>query len=163
MCYMHDAFDFSETVLCKGDDEKKAFLLKPYAMFRAYGQSKLANVHFATELARRLQKKGSKIPVNVVHPGEVMTEVMRDMNKTVLWLYAIFRGPMNVLLKTPLQGAACTLHVATAPELATSDSVSGGYFLRLSPAPLSKACADATAAARIWALSMELTGAPPVV
>lgn len=163
ICYWPSCFDWSEMVVVKGEDEKRAFLQKEYHIFRVYGQSKLAQIHFVTELDRRLRKAGSKIPVNAVHPGEVMTEVMRDMNKTLLMLYGMFRYVMYAFLKTAPQGAMCTVHVATSPALASSDGGSGAYWVRLSPAPLSKACMDKMAAARLWDTCLQATGATSVL
>jgi len=159
MCYMHGQFDFGELGEVSRDEAaKKAYLDKPYELFRAYGQSKLANLHFTTELARRLRKQGSKIPVNEVHPGEVLTEVMRDMHPVVLRLYEVFKPLAHGFLKSASQGSFCTLHVATDPSLATSDGVSGAHFIRLSPAPLSKAGSDQGAAKKLWAISDRVTG-----
>merc|ERR1719356_167751 len=139
MSYLHDTFDFSELSVVTGDEkEKEAYLQKPYKLFRAYGQSKLANLHFTTELARRLEEKGSKIPVNQLHPGEVLTDVMRDMHPVLLRLYNIFQPVAYGFLKSAPQGAFCSLHVATDPSLATSKKVNGAHFVRCTPAPLSR-------------------------
>lgn len=162
MCYSHDQFDFGEAVMVNSEAEREAFLRRPYAMFRAYSQSKLANILFTTELARRLRKKGSKIPANIVHPGEVMTEVMRDMHPVIVCLQRLFKPLTYFFFKSPRQGSFCTLHVATAPSLATADGASGQFFLRLRPAPISRAGRDEAAAARLWDVSEKLTGAPHV-
>merc|ERR1719507_2300649 len=161
---MHSTFDFAECAVIGGDaKEKEEYLQKPYELFRAYGQSKLANLHFTTELARRLKKGGSKIPVNQLHPGEVLTEVMRDMHPALLKVYNIFQPVAYGFMKSAPQGAFCTLHVATDPKLATSDAVHGAHFVRCSPAPLSKAGSDEDAAARLWAISEEVTEAASTV
>eukprot|EP00932_Pfiesteria_piscicida_P016791 SRR837773.3699.p2 GENE.SRR837773.3699~~SRR837773.3699.p2 ORF type:complete len:486 (-),score=184.33 SRR837773.3699:17-1432(-) len=162
MSYMHDAFDFSELEVV-ADDDKEDRKAKPYELFRAYGQSKFANLHFTTELARRLKSQGSKIPVNQIHPGEVLTEVMRDMNPIVVKLNQIFRPVAMAFMKTPLQGAFCTLHVATDPSLDTADKVTGAHFVRCSPAPLSRAGRDEEISAQIWRISEEVTGAEGLV
>jgi len=160
MCYMHDCFDFGEVVVAKSDAERSKYLERPYALFRAYGQSKLANLYFTTELARRLQAAGSNIPANAIHPGEVMTEVMRDMNPVLLKVHHIFNLVCYGFLKSARQGSFCTLHVATSPDLATArDGTSGAYFVRLAPAPLGRTGRNEAAAARLWSLSEEITGA----
>mmetsp|Transcript_89717 Transcript_89717/g.225652 ORF Transcript_89717/g.225652 Transcript_89717/m.225652 type:complete len:203 (+) Transcript_89717:1-609(+) len=159
MCYLHDRFDFGDVVVAKTDAEKHEYLKRPYTLFRTYGQSKLANIYFTTELARRLRKTGSNIPANAIHPGEVMTEVMRDMNPLLLKFYAIISFICFLFLKSARQGSFCTVHVATSSRLATAEDSSGQYFVRLSPAPLSKACRDEAAAVRLWSLSERITGA----
>lgn len=159
MSYLHDCLDFSELdVVSKDDKDRSIYLEKPYELFRTYGQSKLANLHFTTELARRLKAKGSKIPVNQIHPGEVLTEVMRDMNPIVVKLNAIFRPIAHAFLKSPQQGSFCTLHVATDPKLSTSDAITGAHFVRCSPAPLSQAGQDQETARRLWKHSEAVTG-----
>lgn len=164
MSYMHATFDFSECAVVSGDEkEKEAYLQRPYELFRSYGQSKLANLHFTTELARRLKKKGSKIPVNQIHPGEVLTEVMRDMHPVILQLYKIFEPVAYGFLKSAPQGAFCSLHVATDPSLATSKKVNGAHFVRCSPAPLSKAGGDKEVAAKLWDISEKVTGMASMV
>mmetsp|Transcript_82407 Transcript_82407/g.265680 ORF Transcript_82407/g.265680 Transcript_82407/m.265680 type:complete len:471 (+) Transcript_82407:55-1467(+) len=164
MSYLHDRFDFRELEVVSGDEKaKQLYMEKPYGLFRAYGQSKLANLHFTTELARRLQAKGSKIPVNQIHPGEVLTDVMRDMHPVVVKLKEIFRPVAMGFMKTPTQGAFCTLHVATDPALSTSDNITGAHFVRCSPAPLSRAGSDEKVADRLWTISERVTNEVSVV
>jgi len=161
MCYMHGAFDFPELLVCKGEEEKAAALKRPYGLFPAYGQSKLANLCFIRELDRRLREKGSNIAVVAVHPGEVMTDMMRHMDKLLLKIYAVFRIPMHLFLKTPKQGAACTLHAATSPLFATAEGgMSGAYLVRLEPAPVTRVAADPHVAAKLWDVSMRISDAP---
>jgi len=166
LSYKHDVFDFSEAVRVSGNREREAFLAKPFATFRGYAQSKIANVLFTCELARRLKESGSKIPVNAVHPGEVMTEVNRDLHPAILVTLAIVKRYLAPVLyaffKTSEQGSYCTLHVATAPQLRTSDTVSGAIFFRSMPQELPVAAADVAAAERLWAVSEKLTDAPPM-
>lgn len=164
MSYMHGAFDFSECDVVPNDEKaKQEYMERPYELFRAYGQSKLANLLFTTELARRLKAKGSKIPVNQIHPGEVLTEVMRDMNPILVKLEQLFRPVAMAFMKTPPQGAYCTLHVATDPDLDTSDKVTGAHFVRCAQAPLSRTGADEELAAKLWRISEEITGAEGLV
>lgn len=89
-----------------------------YRGLKVYGHSKLAQVIYSTDLARRLE--GTKISSNALHPGDVMTNVTRD-NRFLNWAidYAGF------LLITPEQGARTSLHVATHPSV---EGVSGRYF-----------------------------------
>jgi len=160
LCYLHDRFDFSEVVaLAEDGTPRRTFQEKPYSIFRSYAQSKLANILFTTELAHRLQQRGSQIPVNALHPGEVMTEVMRDMHPVLVWLTVIFRPIVNGFIKNARQGSYNSLHVATAPNLATAkEGVSGGFFIRLAPAPLPEAGSDRAVAERFWDVSEKLTG-----
>jgi NAD(P)-dependent dehydrogenase (short-subunit alcohol dehydrogenase family) len=107
----------------------------------AYNQSKLANVLFVLALARRLEGKG--VTINAVHPGVVATELARAYPKLLVKLFHLF-------LLTPAQGAACSLHVATAPEL---EVVTGKYFEKSKAKPAAKAALDEAAQARLWTLT----------
>ncbi|KAH9606427.1 hypothetical protein KSS87_015070 [Heliosperma pusillum] len=96
---------------------------KEYSDKRAYGQSKLANVLHANELSRRLKAEGANITVNSVHPGIIMTNLMRHS-------YFLMRF-LNVLTgllfwKNVPQGAATTCFVALNPKM---KGVSGKYFV----------------------------------
>ena len=90
-----------------------------YKSMRVYGHSKLANLLFTFELARRLE--GSGVTVNAVHPGAVATGLGKN-NGTVATLLIRTLAPF---FRTPDKGAATTLYVATSPAL---DGVSGRYF-----------------------------------
>ncbi|CAK9011324.1 unnamed protein product [Durusdinium trenchii] len=152
LCYSHDVFDFEELVAVRSRREAESFKAKPYSLFSAYAQSKLANLLMTSELARRLPR----IPVNCVHPGEVLTQVMNDMHPVVLAIYASFRPVARKLFKSPEEGAVCTVFVATSPEL----SCTGQYFMRLRPAKVSKVAQDPDVARRLWELSVQLTQSP---
>jgi NAD(P)-dependent dehydrogenase (short-subunit alcohol dehydrogenase family) len=91
---------------------------KGYGDWRNYGQSKLANILFTKELARRFA--GTKKTANAVHPGVIATN--RHMNPVARVVFGVV-GPL--LLKTVGQGAATEVFVATSPTLA---DVSGEYF-----------------------------------
>jgi retinol dehydrogenase-14 len=123
-----------------------------YRPFAAYGRSKLANLWFTYELARRLE--GSGVTVNAVHPGLVRT-ALGDHSGTLRragWrlLHVAYRKHSL----SPEEGAAAMTHLATAPEL---EDVTGRYFVGRRPAESSPASRDPAAAARLWALSEELT------
>lgn len=124
-----------------------------YLGFRAYCQSKLANVIFTAELARRLE--GTDVDANCVHPGVVRTGLPRQS----LVGRALFTLLPRML--TPEQGAATTVHVASAPGLA---GVSGKFFTSLSGAreaagarDAAGTATDASVAGRLWEVSRELT------
>jgi NAD(P)-dependent dehydrogenase (short-subunit alcohol dehydrogenase family) len=112
----------------------------------AYNQSKLANVLFTKALARRLE--GTGVTVNAVHPGVVATELSRDYPKLLVKLFHLF-------LLSPEKGAACSLHVATAPELS---KVTGEYFEKSRIKLAAKAALDEAAQERLWKLSEDLLG-----
>ena len=119
-----------------------------YSSFAAYCRSKLANVLFTYELARRVD--GTGVTANCLHPGVVATDLFRDMPR---WLRAMLVRPVVL---TPAQGADTVLHLATAPALT---EVSGRYFVRRRPVRSSRASRDAHAARRLWWASEVLTTA----
>lgn len=116
--------------------------------YRAYGQSKLALLMASLEWARRFD--GSKVTVNVVHPGLVATGI-GDLGgfATLAW-----RAIASFGLR-PEQGAEALLHVALAPELAGQ---TGGYFKRLAAARPNPLAEDGSLRARLWAESKHLAG-----
>ncbi len=122
------------------------FEKRAYGPVEAYNQSKLANVLFTLALSRRLA--GTGVTVNAVHPGVVATELARGYPAFAVKLFHLF-------LLTPAQGAACTLHVATSPEL---EGVSGRYFEKSRAKEPAAAAKDEAAQERLWALSEALTG-----
>lgn len=90
-----------------------------FRWWEMYGRSKLANLLFTYELARRLE--GTGVTANAVHPGAVATRLGQHNG---WWAVPITRA-LGVLFKSPEQGAATTLHVLRAPEL---ERVTGRYF-----------------------------------
>ena len=99
-----------------------------YSGARAYNQSKLANVLFTYELARRLQ--GSGVTANALHPGVVSTGFgAEDPGRTQRLLVPLLRP----FLSDPVRGAATSIHLASAPEL---EGVTGRYFAKSRPKPL---------------------------
>lgn len=125
------------------------FKKRPYREWPAYGQSKLANLLFTYELARRLE--GNGVTANAVHPGTVNSEFfagMKGMMKVIPFL-------MKPFLISPQNGAATAIYLASAPELA---QMSGQYFERLQPKRSSEASLDRAAAAQLWQISEQMTG-----
>lgn len=120
-----------------------------YGAFRAYGQSKLANVLFANALARRL---GPSRTANSLHPGVIGTNLARSMNPIVSGLLGLLMRPFG---KTIPQGAATTCYVATRPELA---GVTAKYFSDCAVAKPSRHAGDEALAERLWDVSEKLTG-----
>jgi NAD(P)-dependent dehydrogenase (short-subunit alcohol dehydrogenase family) len=117
-----------------------------YKGFDVYGESKLANIYFTRELARRLE--GTGVTVYAVHPGVVRTgfSLDGDTRGPVAWFFRL-AGP---LLRTPAQGASTSIWAATAPELAHE---SGKYYKDRHEAKVSRAARDDAAAERLWEVS----------
>jgi NAD(P)-dependent dehydrogenase (short-subunit alcohol dehydrogenase family) len=115
----------------------------------AYGASKLANILFTRELARRIE--GSGVTVNCLHPGVVATDFTRDGDAGGAW--GFFFKWFRPFLKSPEQGARTSVHLATAPELC---EVSGGYFKGCKSARPSKAAESSEQARRLWDVSERL-------
>jgi NAD(P)-dependent dehydrogenase (short-subunit alcohol dehydrogenase family) len=119
-----------------------------YSGFPAYGHSKLANVMFTYELARRLE--GTTVTANVLHPGFVSTGFGVSNGG--------FRGAFMRLIqrfgaRTPEQGAQTSIYLASSPNV---QGVTGKYFTDQRAVKSSAASYDLAAAARLWALSEEM-------
>ena len=124
--------------------------MRSYSGSRAYNQSKLANVMFTYELARRLH--GTTVTANALHPGVVSTAFGAEDPATVQRVFIPF---LRRLMKTPAQGAATSIHLASAPGL---EQVTGRYFADSKPKTSSKLSYDQAAAARLWQISADLVG-----
>ncbi|KXZ49023.1 hypothetical protein GPECTOR_23g111 [Gonium pectorale] len=126
-----------------------------YDAWEAYGQSKLANIMFTYELARRLGP-GSKVTANCLHPGVVKTELGRymiaDGQKT--WYMPLLLEGFKVFMLEPEQGAATSIHLASQPDLA---SETGKYYVSCRRAVSSNDSYDREVAAKLWERSVELT------
>jgi len=123
---------------------------RSYSGARAYSQSKLANVLFTYELARRLQ--GSAVTANALHPGLTRTAFGAEDPAGVQRRLVPLLRPF---MKAPAQGAATSIHVASAPEL---EQVTGRYYVNRRPRRSAKASYDKAAAARLWQVSADLVG-----
>ncbi len=119
-----------------------------YGMWKAYSQSKLANVLFTRELARRLGK--SQITTNALHPGAVASGFGRDHPGFFGKLVAV-GAPF---LASPERGARTTIHVATSPS---TQGVSGRYFSSCREKAPSRAARDGDTALRLWQISEAMT------
>lgn len=124
-----------------------------YGIRKAYERSKLANVLFASELARRLA--GTGVTSNSVHPGSVATDIWSDIPTWTKPLVAIFLRPSFL---TPEQGGAAVAQLAASPDL---DGVTGQYFENGHPVAPSRLAQDAALARRLWDVSAGLTGLRP--
>jgi NAD(P)-dependent dehydrogenase (short-subunit alcohol dehydrogenase family) len=118
---------------------------KRFNMMSIYGQSKMMNVLFTYELARRLE--GTGVTVNCLHPGVVSTNLARDFTP-------LFRLLAQLFFISPEKGAQTSLYLASSPEV---ESVSGKYFIKQREAKSAPASYDEAAAKRLWHISEELT------
>jgi len=119
-----------------------------YRIMRAYARSKLANVLFTRELARRLE--GTGVTVNSLHPGAVATGIW---NGAPGWIRPVINLASRLLMLTPAEGAEAILYLATSPDV---EGKTGLYFeknLSKSPSPLAL---DDALASRLWDRSSEL-------
>ncbi|HEX8729247.1 MAG TPA: SDR family oxidoreductase [Ktedonobacterales bacterium] len=120
-----------------------------YSAWRAYGESKLANILFTYALSRRLA--GSNVTANTLHPGFVATNFAK--NNGPLW--QVFMTLARPFAISPERGAQTSIYLASSPEVA---SVSGRYFIQRKPAQSSSASMDVDAQEGLWRLSEQMTG-----
>lgn len=120
-----------------------------YQILRAYGRSKLANVLFASELARRLS--GTGVTSNSVHPGRVATNIWTGAPR---WAQPIITYWLRRTFIPVEDGAAPLVALATRPDLT---DVTGRYFDRLDESAPSPAAQDLELATRLWHESERLT------
>jgi retinol dehydrogenase 12 len=121
-----------------------------YSGWGAYQQSKLANILFTYELARRLE--GSGVTANTLHPGFVRTNFFQGWGG---WIGFVTKLGASVLALTPEQGARTSIYLASSPEV---EGVTGQYFVKEKPARSSARSHDPATAERLWRVSEELTG-----
>jgi len=122
---------------------------REYKAMKVYGQSKTANILYTRELARRLA--GSGVTVNALHPGAVATRLGRGSGP----LFDLVQRAIGLFMKSPEQGAATSIHLASAPEV---EGVNGRYFAdKKEKQPMPHASDDALAK-RLWQISEDLTG-----
>ncbi|MCP3962222.1 MAG: SDR family NAD(P)-dependent oxidoreductase [bacterium] len=127
---------------------------KPYKPWREYCQSKLANLIFAIELQRRLERTGADVLSTAAHPGFTATDLQRHNS--------VFRIGVGLWSNTPAVGALPTLYAATAPE-----ADPGGYYGPKgiyeakgypAPAKVVRRARDKRTATRLWQVGEEVTG-----
>lgn len=115
-----------------------------YRGFKAYGQSKLANILFTYELARRLE--GTGVTANCLHPGVIASGFGQTYGGAVSVLVKIARP----FLLTPEEGAKTTVYLASSPEV---EGVSGKYFSKCKPVRSNAVSNDEQSQQKLWALS----------
>lgn len=121
-----------------------------FSGWAAYANSKLANVLFTYELARRLE--GTGVTVNALHPGFVATHFGHN-NPGMMGF--IFKWAQKILALTPEKGAETSIYLATSPEV---EGIAGKYFDKKKAVTSSPASYDETTARRLWEVSAQMTG-----
>ena len=125
-----------------------------YQPMRAYGQSKLANILFTRELARRLgtpdPTAARRQTANTLHPGVIATNITRTIPS---FAQLAMRLLAPVALKTTAQGAATQSYLATNPAVA---NVTGAYYADCNPAETTAIARDMALAARLWEVSEQI-------
>jgi NAD(P)-dependent dehydrogenase (short-subunit alcohol dehydrogenase family) len=120
-----------------------------YWSMDAYAKSKLANILFTRELARRLE--GTAVTANCLHPGAVRTGFGSADDTSGFERFVMVLGAPFFI--GPVRGARTTVHLASAPELVDQ---SGGYYVKCRVHRPSRAARDADAARRLWDVSEAL-------
>ncbi|XP_020577817.1 short-chain dehydrogenase TIC 32, chloroplastic [Phalaenopsis equestris] len=116
---------------------------------KAYGQSKLANILHAKELSRRLKDEGANVTANSVHPGLIMTDLMRHS----LFQMKVLKILTHMFWKNVPQGAATSCYVAMHPSL---KGITGKYFLDCNEKEPSDLAENEKLAKQLWTFSEEL-------
>ena len=126
--------------------------VRHYSAPRVYANTKLYNILFTQELARRLRAHGiGHVTTNALHPGAVASNFGAGAGG---WLGALAQLGRPFMISSE-QGAETSLYLATSPDVAT---VSGGYFARQRARPVRHAFNTPAHAQRLWELSEQLTG-----
>lgn len=121
-----------------------------YNARRVYGQSKLANILFTYELARRLD--GVDVTTNALHPGVVRTNFGRESTSRA---FALMMRLISPFLASPEKGASTSIYLATAPGV---EVMTGKYFIDKQEQKSNAESYDTAVAQRLWQVSEELTG-----
>ncbi|GFZ84979.1 short-chain dehydrogenase [Paenibacillus marchantiophytorum] len=125
-------------------DFDNPYLTQGFSVWKAYAQSKIANIWFTRELAKRLT--GTTTTVNALHPGAVGTTITDDMFMLRL---------LKPFFLTPAQGAETAIYLSTSQDVQT---ISGEYWYKKKIAPISKRAQDADMAHRFWTWSEQEVG-----
>jgi NAD(P)-dependent dehydrogenase (short-subunit alcohol dehydrogenase family) len=124
---------------------------RSYAGMRVYGTSKLCNILFTRELARRLE--GTGVTANALHPGTVRTGFAKDGDTSGWFAIGVKIGGMFFL--SPSKGARTSVFLASSDEV---EGRSGEYWVRCKPVEPSSAARDDESARRLWEISADLVG-----
>jgi NAD(P)-dependent dehydrogenase (short-subunit alcohol dehydrogenase family) len=125
---------------------------RSYRGFTVYGRSKLANILFTRELARRLA--GTGVTANCLHPGFVATRFGDNSDGLIRVAIGVAK---NLFAISPEKGAETIVYLASSPEVA---GISGGYFTKSRPATPTAAAQDDAVARRLWEESAKLAKLP---
>jgi NAD(P)-dependent dehydrogenase (short-subunit alcohol dehydrogenase family) len=121
-----------------------------YGGWKAYAQSKLANILFTYELARRLE--GSRVTANCMHPGGVNTNFFTNIKG----LAGLFARPFTIFMRTPERGADTVIWLAASPEV---EGLTGKYFIDRKEKQSNRESYDPEVAARLWEVSEQMVRA----
>ena len=136
--HRYDKMDFDDLSFKRG-----------YVGIKGYARSKLANVLFTYELARRLD--GKNVTVNAVHPGEVATNIWKT---NFSFIGPLLKWVMGFFYLTPAEGAETSIYVASSPDV---EGITGKYFSKKEPIPSSPLSYDEEVAQKLWEFSEKLT------
>lgn len=123
---------------------------RKYSGSRAYDQSKLANVMFTYELARRLT--GTGVTATALHPGMTSTAFSAEDPARA---YAPLVAVMRPFMRSPRKGAETSVYLASSPEV---EGVTGRYFADRTAKESHKSSYDTATTARLWQVSADLVG-----
>ena len=115
---------------------------------RAYDNSKLANILFTMELARRLE--GTEVTVNALHPGFVATGFAKNNGRLIAALISMF-APL--VARSPAKGAETSIYLASSPSV---EGISGKYFFDSHVIPAAPQATDMAVARKLWDVSAEM-------
>jgi NAD(P)-dependent dehydrogenase (short-subunit alcohol dehydrogenase family) len=121
-----------------------------FSGIKAYARSKLANVLFTYELARRLE--GSGVTANALHPGHIATGMWGDSFRL---LGPVIKWAMGFFALTPEQGADNSIYLASSPDV---DGITGAYFAKREPVESSPLSYDEEVARTLWDVCIEIVG-----
>ena len=124
---------------------------KSYRGLSVYGQSKLANVLFTYELARRLE--GTNVTANALHPGVVLTGFGANNAGIFRLLFRVFQTVARPFMLSPERGAETSIHLASSPEV---EGVTAKYFVKKEPVPSNDISYETDVAQRLWQMSEEM-------
>ncbi len=132
------------------DFDDLGFARGGYWVMRAYSRSKLANVIFTRDLARRLA--GKNVTATSLHPGAVATNIWSGAPG---WSKPLLAVAKRLFMITPEEGGARVVYLATSPEV---EGKTGGYYENNVEREPAKLAQDDGVAARLWDVSAQLTG-----
>jgi retinol dehydrogenase 12 len=121
---------------------------RSYTSFKPYGNSKLANILFTTELARRLE--GTGVTVNALHPG--LTSTGFGKNNPGFFM-KIMRVVIPLIGQSPEKGAETSIYLASSPEV---QGITGKYFVDCKVTQPAQQAADSAVARRLWDVSTDM-------